>query len=430
MQSGTIVRSFDLFESHVSNAYARGRTRGRESHIVFMIERGNDVHRRILSQVTQLDTSMRRWTESVSKGLGGAIPPRTLRESTDPYYSESDDDEENFILDPTTSGRIRLQDATTVIYRFAARLGVPQDSTDISLFEFKELDVGLGVPRAYECTVVLPLSPLKRITGSPCALQSLARRSASYQACLELFNVGLLDYTLFPLPPKVIRSATSILERGGPAEPENKSAGVRCYPKKRPNFWPNTVSISLGGFLYPTIICTDHSSEPLHSFGPMVILTRRPFPHFPSFSLFFSGVPAVIHLIQAAPISIVDERLRDIHMYTIRVCRAISNRPFMCPLENMPYFFAPLRGSWSKPISSGRALQNINDHISWDLLSMAAKTWVIALQTESVEKLEQDIEDAVIQDRWVEFTRRYQAVKIRRDLSPLSKPADSPVRLL
>jgi endoribonuclease Dicer len=183
----------------------------------------------------------------------------------------------------------------------------------------------------------------------------------------------------------------------------------------------------LGNVIYPTIITTNYSDEVSKPHAPMLILTRRPFPRFPNFKLFFSGVPAIVQLIQAKPLSIEAKRLRDLHMYSIRICRAISNRPFVCPIEMMPYFFAPLQTTWQTQDPDPTSHPSVADHIPWDLVSLAAKGWVVALQTEPLEALMRDIHDAVVQDRWVEFTRRYDAVRIRPDLSPLSKPIDSPV---
>jgi endoribonuclease Dicer len=421
------VYRFDLFESHVSNAYVRARTRGRESHLVFMVERANDAHRRILSQITQLDAEMRRWTDIISKRPSSSVPPNGLHETTDPYYSDSDDEGEqstSSLRDPTTSGRIRPQDATAVIYRFASRNEFSGRSAD-PLFDFKELDTGLGVSREYSCTVSLP--SLGQISGGRFPSQSLARRDACYQMCLELFNAGLLDYTLFPLPPKIARHVPPTAQGTTPTDIEAKSIGTRCYSKKQPDFWSNTVAIPLGGLLYPTIVSTNHSDEVSKPHAPMIILTRRPFPGLPKFKLFFSGVPAVVQLIQARPLSIEARQLRDLHMYTIRVCRAISNRPFVCPMEVMPYFFAPLRSTWKEQDQASNDLPSIADQVPWDLVALAAKSWVVALQTDPPEALTRDIEDAVVQDRWVEFTRRYDAVRMRPDLSPLSKPLDSPV---
>lgn len=389
-----------------------------------MVEKGNDGHRRILSQITNLDTEMRRWTETVCTRPGSSIPPSTLRETIDPYLSDSEEDEDpdTFVKDPTTCGRIRARDATTVIYRYAAtRAHAERKVRDRPLFEFKERDASLGLLRTYVCFIELPNSPVNKMSGQPSPSMAHARRAACYQACVELSTRGLLDYSLFPLSPSIASP-----DRGqDPYGKESPQTGTCCYPRKQPDFWTNTSSVAFGGNLYPTIISTNHSSETSQPYSPIIILTRLALPEFQNMKVFFSGVASTVHFTQAAPFVVDDKRLRDLHLYTIRLCRAISNRPFVCPLESMPYFLAPLRPSWQEDIEIDMELEerpNVVNQIPWDRVSLAAKSWVVALRTDA---LAEDLADAVIQDRWVEFTRRYDAVRIRFDLNPLSKPADS-----
>jgi endoribonuclease Dicer len=78
--------SYDLFESQISDAFVRARTRGRESHMVFMAERGNDVHRRILADCTQLSVEMQEWIERQFHDQGYSVPPQSLHETTNPYH--------------------------------------------------------------------------------------------------------------------------------------------------------------------------------------------------------------------------------------------------------------------------------------------------------------------------------------------------------
>lgn len=443
---------FDLFESQVSHAYVRARTRGRESHLVHMVERGNDVHRRILSQITYLDASMLHWTEILCNSPGSSIPPRTLRETINPYHSDSEDEDElpePFIKDPTTSGRIYLQDATTVVYRFAASLGINEDDAlvDRPLFEFSETQREPGVPRAHACTIVFPRSPIDEITGPSSFSMDHARRAACYQACVELFQAGFLDYRLFPLPSSVIAkhdldSTTGTirinLDSSGKdnlppqgVDASNKSVGTRCYPCKRPDFWSNTAAMP-ATTLYPTIISTDHPDEATQAHAPMLILTRQPLPSLASFKLFFSGVTAMVKFRQGASFDVYETQLEDLYLYTLRICRAIANKPFTCSLENMQYLFCPLGLGWNEPMHVDNPdrwdLPRVVDYIPWDLVNQAAETWAVPLKSETVEEMAEDIEGAVIQDRWAEFTRRYDALKVRPDLTPLSKPADSPVR--
>ncbi|KAF8591451.1 ribonuclease III [Ramaria rubella] len=445
------VIRFNIFESQVSYAYARTRSRGRDSHLIHMAERGNDVHRRVLSGIAKLDKRMQKWVDSVVDSPGSSSPPLSLVETPDPYRSDSDDEDDDeadtFVKDPTTSARIHHHNATTVVYRFAASL--ESDNGDIPpsrpLFEFQQRR-GYGTRNVHICTVVLPSgAPIGTVTGPPYPTQSAARRAACLQTCQELFYGGYLDYKLFPRPPPVtVRQqresyvSPAVLEEISDKEDDdepasfhfvkNKGSGTRCYPRRKPDFWVNSTRVFLG-HLYPTIIYTDRLEDPPCTYQPMLILTRLPLPSIDSFKLFFAGIPSNVHFRPGSPFKVSEEQLQLLHKYTIRICRAVSNKPFICKLDEMAYFIAPFALTWNFDFERPKGrwdMEDIAEHIPWDLVSLAATHWVVALQRVSVASLTEDIQDAVIQDRWVEFTRRYDAVRIRPDLTPLSKPADSP----
>jgi endoribonuclease Dicer len=96
----------------------------------------------------------------------------------------------------------------------------------------------------------------------------------------------------------------------------------------------------------------------------------------------------------------------------------------------MLYFFLPLSSNWLPPNQFGLDSSDISDDVPWDLVSLAADHWAVPINKNSPEQLELDLKDAIVQDRWIEFTRRYKVVKVRHDLTPLSKPADSPVSFM
>lgn len=391
---------------------------------------------------------MHLWAEKVAAGPEGAVPPTILHETHDPYLSDSEDEDEpdSYIKDPTTSGRIRLQDATSVVYQVAASArGVTTDAVEYQpLFGFEEVATNSAYPRVV-CTVTLPEGPaIRTFRGGPSSSFSQARRTACFETCSGLFHAGLLDYHFFPQPPRTsspyrrrpdesdtleldeVGSASSLPPKGSA---HNKQNGTRCYPRKRPDFWTNSLQASLTR-LYPTIISVEissSSSSAAGAHGPIVLLTRLPLPSVASFKLFSSGVPAIAHLRRGAAMEVDDAKLQDLHLYTIRICRAILNKHFVAPLEKMPYFFAPIRPSWpgfSGSVDNRWYRAEVVKEIDWTQVSIAARDWVVPIQT-----LSDDLQDAIIQDRWVEFTRRHFVVRIRPDLTPMSKPVDSPVRL-
>jgi len=427
---------YDLFESQISHAYVRARTRGRESHLIHMAERGNDVHRRVLSRITSLDANMLKWTETLCNIPESSVPPESLRETINPYHSDSDgeDDEasgQQYIKDATTNGRIYLQDATTVLYRYAASIQPMTDGlyNHQKLFNFQDIDKEFGIPKYHVCTIDLPGTPVHGISGIPSSSKAEARRSACYHACDSLYNSGLLDCRLAPLPSK-LRAQYQTERRktvGNDTSAEPKTGGTRSYSRKSPSFWTN-MQKGIPQVLYPTVIYIEGGLDESDPYGPIVILTREPMPSLLSFRLFTSGIAVRAKFQKAAPITVDEERVKQIHQFTIRICRAIMNKPLTCSLEEMTYFILPLPVAWRPPSEMGLGVPDISDALRWDIVSEASKQWAIAIKNDSPESTEAELEDAIIQDRWIEFTRRYRVVKVRKDLTPLSKPTDSTVR--
>jgi endoribonuclease Dicer len=404
-----------------------------------MMQRGSDSHRRRLLQVTQLDEATQTWSDSVVQSPEGPIPPVTMLDSRDPYLSDSEDegDPTSYIKDPTTGGRIRIQDATGIINRFAASASaVGRDPS--GLFRFETAPVSLKSPPQFLCTVTLPPGPpVPPVSGLPSTSRAHARRTACYRMCNELFERGLLGPQLFPRSSLKTIGQKRVLDVSRTIDcteedlvttissqlaAESKQTGVHGYPRKKPGFWENTIGLE-PCTLYPTVIFV----RKRESYGPLILLTRAPLPRMSSLRLFDSGFRIAVDLKPGAKFSVDAERLHDLHRYTIRVYRSIVNKPLNCRLEEVPYFLAPLKPSWpglNRPQTDRWHMDEIVDDIPWDLVKLAAGNWVTELPTEN---LEDSLEDAIIQDRWIEYTRRYYALRVRRDLTPLSKPVDSPV---
>lgn len=397
-----------------------------------MAERGNDVHRRILSRITNLDADMLHWTESLCETAESAVPPQSLRESINPYHSESEDDDDDktshYIREPTTNGRIYLQDATIVLYRYAAsvRSLIEEISDDHRLFKFEDTDKLLDEGRAYCCTINLPGTPVDGISGDPAPSKADARRSVCYKACESLYQANLLDCRLVPLPAKLraqydyeTRDTTEII-------PDVRAGGTRSYPRLQPTFW-SLVQTEKPTKLYPIIFYVDGVSDDGDPYGPLVILTREPLPDFDVFRLFNSGTTIPIRSQRASPMLIEEDRMKEIHAFSVRICRAVMNKALICKMEEMSYFLLPLARDWTPPPSPMLHIPDISVIVPWDIVALAATQWAVPIKHDSREIMEADLSDSIVQDRWIEFTRRYKVAKIRGDLTPLSKPADSVV---
>ena len=210
------------------------------------------------------------------------------------------------------------------------------------------------------------------------------------------------------------------------AHPDAKlgKSGTRRYHRETPPFWSTAYSKSR--VLYPTTVFFDHAVDSWKPYAPMLILTRHPLPAFECYNSFFKGVPVTTHLLNATPITLDADQLHNLGLFTLRICRLIMNKPFVCALDDMLYFFAPLRLDGAS-VDGIQGIPSIFRCLSWDIVTQSIATWCLPIKTESSDFIEQDIQDAVIQDRWTEFTRRYEVVKLRRDLTPHSPIPDDSV---
>jgi endoribonuclease Dicer len=206
------------------------------------------------------------------------------------------------------------------------------------------------------------------------------------------------------------------------ASPLGKS-GTRRYSRATPQFWSNSSTESQT--LYPTVVTLDCASA-MKPCAPMLILTRQLLPVFEPYNSFFKGIRITTRLLNAAPVNLNSDQLHNLGLFTLRVCRIIMNKPFISTLDDMLYFFAPMH---SCPITAVEMqdMPSVLEWISWEVVTQSATSWGVPIKAETSDTIEQDIQDAVIQDRWAEFTRRFEVVNLRRDLTPHSSVGDDSV---
>lgn len=429
-----------MFNGELSYVFCRTRLGQTSGHLIHMFERGNSTHRRSLIQISNMASDLRQWINRLTEVPGTMRPPVELKENTDPCYMDVNvEGLAEFLLDPTTGRRIYEEDSIPVIYRYASRF--PFSTREVHedpLFEFQEHPGGPINSTFHSCTVCLPPgSPVSKVLGPPCASILEAKRTACYRACQELMRKGSLDSTLFPrLLVKQDAQKTRLPPEGEDVGPSSKRSGSKAhgvskYNCKTPDFWDRILSTSdIPGNLFPVIITTSSVSgsgqDP--EYAPLALLTRAPLPEIAGMNLFISGSPSKVNILRGAPIAVDNSRLQMLHKYTIRLFRYVFNKALECPLQNTAYFLAPLKNCWTlSETLSCSALPLIEEHISWDAICSAIENITMPLNDLSLESLKFTTRDAIIQDRKVEFTRRFYAVQVRPDLTPLSKAEDSPV---
>ncbi|KAG2369893.1 hypothetical protein BDR07DRAFT_1447280 [Suillus spraguei] len=418
-----VVIRYNLFESQLSYAFACAHTMVPDGHLIHMVEKGNDLHRRILQEYSGPAVDD-RWIEVVLQGGNFPVPSCPLKETGNPYRS----DEETAstlgisIGDSVNGGRLFEDDALLAVFRIAANLQRSATTPSLhSLFVVHPIPIpSMGGVQQFVCTVTLPPGlPLRTIQGPPRFTSAHARRSGAYRFCLRLFEFSSLDCRLIYTPHRsddIAYANPSLLK-------SDLVSGNSCYMRKRPDFWVNSLRICEER-LFPVVISVGNPEGPSEPYAPIVILTRQPLPHLEPFKLFFYGVFATVKNARAPALIFDDERLNDLHSYTLRICRTIANKAFVCPLDKMAYFIAPLLPSQAKDLSCSN-MTDLQDAVDWQAVARANSNYVMRFDSDNLRD-PSEFEDAVIQDRLVEFTRRCYVVRLRPDLSPMSKPSDSP----
>lgn len=380
-----------------------------------MVENGNDEHRQLLTQLSAFNDS---WIPVIIHSGGIPIPPSPLVEGYLPcQYSDEAVGSWPCIEDPITGRRLYEHDALEALYRFVAITQKP-DVAGAPLLITREVSVS-ETQKAWTCTVTLPSGlPIDRVIGPARLTPTHARRSAAYEACVQLYEYGIFHKNLFPAPQHHLKPDTS----GSAAFAADKVSGKHCYPRKRSQFWSNSIRLHKRR-LFPLVVYVDQRGG---DYGPIALLTRQPLPHIPTFRLFFPGTSEAIGNLRAPPLELDEQRIDALYSFTLRICRAISNKPLICPTENMAYMFAPLKLPEQVDVHSLDPAR-LMEHISWDTVALAGNTWMKKFDLEELRTTPKVVLDLIVQDRLVEFTRRYYVSRLRHDMTPLSKPEDSPV---
>ncbi|KAI0829411.1 hypothetical protein BC628DRAFT_1360416 [Trametes gibbosa] len=427
------VISFNLFEDQLTYACYQARSKGRHSHLVYLVEKGDNEQRRIVTQIQAIDNDIRTWITGFARGEGNNMPPVSLRTTLDPCLSDSEDDEEDseFILDPTTNARIYKADAEAAVHRLVVDLwGQTSESQDIATISLDHHPSQNG-EAIYRYTISLPRSAgVSDVSGPYRHTKVQARREAFYRTCQACVQKGLMDYQHFPQtswregPEPLAEDSES--DASQDVKTASSSSATHGYPRKSPDFWTNSPKYP-ATTMYPTVIVPENLADQPHA--PVVLLTRAPLPQIPEFSLFYVGARTTVRLYKGTAFEVTSVQLEALRGYTNRVVRSLTNKPFACAAEDLLCFLAPLSSSWVPHLgtmqNSKWSQLSVREHIPWDAIQLAADYFAVPLYS-NLTSLDDSARDAIVQDRNVEFTMRHFLVTVRHNLTPMSKAEDSP----
>ena len=322
-----LVIRFDLYKTMIQYMQSRGRARHKESKYIHMLEENNMNHILALREVQQQERLVRAFCQNqppdrLLEELDADLDMELLKYGVGDKYTE-----------PSTGAKLLFGTVLSQLAYFAACIPRTEEASPY-------VDYILSTRgKKYVCEALLPTgSPLRSMIGKEYPRKSLAKRSAAFEACLELRKRGLLDANLLPIYHKQLpfmRNARLALH-------SNKGNAYDLLIK--PKFWEQGWGV-VPNKLFMLLIKAENPEVLEHTIGPMFMLTRQPLPDIPSFPIFARpGVRLRLSLTNlGGSINLSNEELHSLNTFTLRIYKDAFNKVYEDNMAQMSYWLAPLQ---------------------------------------------------------------------------------------
>ena len=342
-----LVIRFDLNVTLIQYIQSRGRARHPSSKYIHMIETNNKAHLQLVEELRRGEDKMRRFCEALPsdrllEGNGGetTFETATIKERGLRRYT-----------DPKTGAILTYASSIVVLAHFVASLPrAGQDETLNPIYHLRSED------KKFICEVILPgTSPLHSAAGRPQTRKINARRSAAFEACLNLRLKGFIDGHLLSTYHKKLPG----LRNARLAITTNKTNSYHIKPK--PDSW-SAGRGSISKELYLAVIDLEHPQNLGMPCQPLALLTRNPLPEFPRFQLHLQVDKSsdLVCTSRKFKVNVEGQRLDLLDSFTLRIFWDVFHKQFEVNQKNMSYWLAPTVVDW-------RSSKN-GDIIDWSTL--------------------------------------------------------------
>jgi len=341
-----LVVRFDPCKTMIQYIQSRGRARHKHSKFVHMVENGNGNHELMLKENRLAEQYMRNFCER--------LPADRYLEGNDNGDDKLNAEKHVFVI-KSTGAKVTYANCLQILQHFVSVL--PNEEEE-ALQPFYVVTPSMN---KFVCEVILPsCSPLPGVIGSERARKSLAKRSAAFKACVELYNRRLLDDNLIPIYKKQL--------------PAMRNAALAIGMKKadgydmrlKPTFWDFGRG-TIPETLYLLLIDVPEGLDRRHR--PMVLLSRQKLNAFPSFPLFLSSGKA--SAVETRPVeSALQVSADDIEIlttFTLRIFKDVFNKTYENDSSKMSY--------WLGPAAKDSSIDHPQAHgiIDWEALNRVVR---------------------------------------------------------
>lgn len=352
-----LVIRFDMYKTMIQYVQSRGRARNQNSHFIHMIENGNSIHEQTLGEV--------RWQESSMRKFCDLLPNDRKLEGSEDSLQVLMEKEKNLqsYTEPSTKAKLTYGNALGILANFVS--AVPSENEEPQHPTYVVSSRG----SKFVAEVVLPANaPIRSALSRLHTKKTLAKRSAAFEACIELRKKKYINEHLMPIYQKKLPAMRNALL----AVDSKKKNGYAMMIK--PSIWTEQRGIKPTE-LFVTIIDFPLGLERPHQ--SLALLTRTPMPQFPSFQVHLNDgrVSSVVSASICKPLQLDEIILRKFTRFTMKVFEDVFSKTYEEEDAKLSYWIAPSTCSFS---TEGEKTQLILDldplaSIDWALLDEVFK---------------------------------------------------------
>ncbi|KAJ5705739.1 hypothetical protein N7536_001428 [Penicillium majusculum] len=362
-----LVVRFDLYDTVIQYVQSRGRARRSDSVYATVVESGNRNHSMRLQEVRRVEHLMKNFCNLLPEDR------KLCGDDHDMGVLIQEENRKRTYTIPSTGAMLTYRHAIGVLARFASSLQYENEiSASVTYIVMSENE-------SFSCEIIMPeKSPVRRVLGCSESKKSLAKQSASFDACLLLRKRNLLD-----------EHFNSIYHKRLPAMRNAKLAITskrtdQYRMRTKPLIWARqqgTIPTRLYGIVIRLI-----PSEPLtRAHRSIVLLTRERITAIPAFPVFLDDdiETTVRSLCIEGDLEVSSNELEIVTAFTLAVFHDVFHKTYKHVSEQFPYWLAPAREDMDIGTST-----SVSDIIDWAALQYVQDNpkivWSTDMETESL----------------------------------------------